>query len=148
MKAFRPALVRCCAVAFLAANPSSAILAQSRTAPSVLDVPPPIIDPIAGPFIVSFDLDGKLTGDADGIIANAASSWMLGKQDTYIICFQPGADKKAWRSGFLALKNVASQLKEHGAGGVVSMPGGKCPPDFSAQRASPPYVYIMGAIRL
>lgn len=126
---------------------STTVSAQPRVARPALE-PPTIIDPIPGPFIVGYDLDGKLTGDADGIIANAAKSWMIDRLDTYTLCYQPGADEPALRSGFGALQKVARQLKAHGAATVVTVSGGQCSPDWSARNAPPPYVYIMGAVRL
>lgn len=132
-------------VTFIAAFLSGAASAQPGTAPPE---PTRIIDPIPGPFIVKYDAEGKLTGDADGIIANAARSWMIDGLDSYTICYQPGPDEQADRNGFTALRNVARQLKVQGAVTVVTVSGGRCSPDWSARSAPPPYVYIMGAVRL
>lgn len=127
---------------------SGAVLAQPRSATYPPLLPPDIIDPIPGPFIVGYDVEGNLNGLADGIIANAARSWMVGSLDTYTVCFHPGTDEQARRSGYPALKNVAERLKAHGAKIVVELAGGQCSPDWSARSVAPPYVYIMGAVRL
>lgn len=126
---------------------SGPAVAQSRPMELPLS-PPPIIDPIPGPFVVGFDVDGALTGDADGIIANAAQSWMVDGLDTYTICYQPGLNERTHRSGFTALQNAARRLKARGAATVITVSGGQCPADWSAKGAPLPYVYIMGAVRL
>lgn|GEM_PF-4864550 len=126
---------------------SAAALAQPRAATHSPDSPPPIIDPLPGPFIVGFDVEGTLNETAEGIIANAARSWMVDGLDSYSICYQPGADERAQQSGFTALQNVARRLKAHGAATVV-MVSSQCPAGWSVQNAPRPYVYIMGAVRL
>lgn len=126
---------------------SAAALAQPRAATAIPDLPPSIIDPLPGPFIVGFDVDGTLNENAEGIIANAARSWMVDGLDSYSICYQSGADERARRSGFTALQKVARRLKAHGAVTVVTV-SGQCPADWSAQNMPRPYVYIMGAVRL
>jgi len=75
------------AVAFCAVLLSASVSAQPRTAPVSSELPPMIRDPIPGPFIVGFDVDGNLVGDADDVIANAARSWMLDTLDAYTICY-------------------------------------------------------------
>ncbi|WP_242414293.1 hypothetical protein [Sphingomonas panni] len=148
MTALLPMLPRLSAVALLLAFAPGAISARQRPVPAVPEAPPPIIDPIPGPFIVGYDLDGKLTGDADGIIANAARSWMVAGLDTYTVCYQPRTDERALQNGFTALESVALQLKAYGAATVVTSPGGQCSPDWSVRSAPLPYVYIMGSVRL
>lgn len=146
--ALLPVLPRLSAVVLLLACVPEAMSARQRPVPAMPEAPPPIIDPIPGPFIVGYDLNGKLTGDADGIIANAARSWMVAGLDTYTVCYQPGTDERALRNGFTALQSVARQLKAHGAATVVTPSGGQCSPDWSAKSAPLPYVYIMGSVRL
>lgn len=141
----RPRLL---AVPFGAVLLSTAVPAQQRAAMHPPALPLDVIDPMPGPFIVGYDLEGKLTGDADGIIANAARSWMIGGLDAYTICYQPGAYERAVRNGFTALRLVAKRLKEHGAGAIVTRSGGQCSPDWSIQSVAPPYVNIMGSVRL
>lgn len=132
----------------MSALTSVAASAQPRAATHIPASPPPVIDPLPGPFIVGFDFDGTLNETAGGIIANAARSWMVDGLDSYSICYQPGADERAQRSGFTALQSVAPRLKVHGAKAVVTVSGGQCPADWSAKSAPLPYVYIMGAVRL
>lgn len=127
---------------------SGTVSAQPRTVSSVSELAPEVRDPVPGPFIVGFDLDGTLASSAEGVIASAARSWMMDTLDAYTICYQPGADERAIQSGFSALKRVAKQLKALGAKAVVTHSGGHCPPDWSIQNMATPYVYIMGAVRL
>lgn len=148
MSRIEPAPLAWGIVAGMSTLMSAAALAQPRAVPPVPDAPPPIIDPIPGPFVVGFDFDGTLNETAESIVANAARSWMVDGLDSYSICYQPGADERAQRSGFTALQNVARRLKAHGAGAVVTVSGGQCPAGWSAKGAPPPYVYIMGAVRL
>ncbi|WP_294320261.1 hypothetical protein [uncultured Sphingomonas sp.] len=148
MRAFRSASLRLWAGIFVAVLLSGSASAQPGTVPSVSELAPAVVDPNPGPFIVGFDRDGTLTGDADGVIASAVRSWMMDNPDVYTICYQPGADEGAGRSGFLALQRVARQLKAHGAKAVVTRSGGQCPPDWSIRGLATPYVYIMGAVRL
>jgi hypothetical protein len=143
--AFRIAALLVGAVAFFL---PAAVSAQPGTVSRTPDAPPVIRDPIPGPFIVGFDPDGNLTNGADGIIANAARSWIGDGLDSYTICYQPGTDERADRNGFDALKIVARRLKAEGAATVLTVSGGRCSPDWSARNAPLPYVYIMGAVRL
>lgn len=148
MRASRSVSLRLWAAISVTALLSGTVSAQPGTVLSVSELPPEVRDPIPGPFIVGFDLDGTLTSDAEGVIASAARSWMMDTLDAYTICYQPGTDERAIQGGFAALRRVAKHLKAHGAKAVVTRSGGQCPPDWSIQNMATPYVYIMGAVRL
>ncbi len=114
-------------------------------------VPPPaplILDPMPGPFIVRFDSDGRLVADAEGILANAAASWMLGGLDSYLICGQPGSDERIRRNSFGALQSVAARLKALGARTVVTISGGVCPAGMESAYGNEPYIYVLGTVNL
>lgn len=148
MRASRSVSLRFSAAVSVIAILSGTVSAQPRTVSSESALAPEVRDPSPGPFIVGFDLDGTLTGDAEGVIASAARSWMMDTLDAYTICYQPGTDERAIQSGLAALKRVAKQLKAHGAKAVVTLSGGHCPSDWSIPNMATPYVYIMGAVRL
>lgn len=122
----------------------AALLGQVSLPP---EVPPTIIDPLPGPYIVFVDDAGGVTPGAEPILANAAKNWLYPPLDTFSVCYQPGTGRDDLNVAVEATEAVAKRLKVLGAGTVVVPPGGRCATGQSSAVVPGPHVYIYGAIR-
>ncbi|WP_156340200.1 hypothetical protein [Sphingomonas sp. Leaf17] len=141
-----PTLVGFAGLIMAATGPAARPVSPQQGAPSSVPVaPPPIYDPMPGPFLAIVDSAGKPMDP--GVMANAVESWSGPKLAIFLLCFQPARGASARAIGWNALDNVSRVLKAKGAATVLVLSGGACATPPSISVAGKPHVEILGVVR-